>query len=115
MLIYWILATALVLNLVDIDPALMYSDYENPLVVAWNWSFFPIDIAFASLGLYAKYGRVERNRKFKFEVTAATLMVCAGLMAISYWIITGDFSPTWWAMNIWLIVLGLANLISSKR
>lgn len=114
MLIYWILATALVLDIIDVDPALMYSDHENPLVVAWNWSFFPIDVAFASIGLYAKYGDVEYNRKFKLEVTAAALMVCAGLMAISYWVITGDFSPTWWAMNLWLITLGLVNLFSIK-
>lgn len=34
MLIYWALAIALTLELVSIDPALMYSDYENPLVIA---------------------------------------------------------------------------------
>ncbi len=110
MVLYWVLAAALVLNLISIDPSLMYSDYENPLVVAWNWSFFPIDIAFASIGLFAKYGNVKSSRKFKFEITAATLMVCAGVMAISYWVITGDFNLSWWAVNIWLICLGLVNL-----
>jgi hypothetical protein len=41
-------------------------------------------------------------------------MLCAGLMAISYWTITGEFSLTWWAVNIWLIIVGMANLILSK-
>ena len=92
----------------------MYSDYKNPLVVAWNWSFFPIDIAFASIGLFAKYGNAAGTLKFKLEILAATLMFCAGLMAISYWVITGDFNPSWWAVNIGLIFLGLLNLYTVK-
>lgn len=114
MVLYWVLATALVLNFINIDPSLMYSDYKNPLVVAWNWSFFPIDIAFASIGLFAKYGNVAGALKFKLEISAATLMLCAGLMAVSYWVITGDFNPTWWAVNIGLIFLGLLNLYAVK-
>lgn len=111
MLLYWLLAGALVLGLVSIDPSLMYSDYQNPLVVAWNWSFFPIDVAFAILGLVARFGGAQGHLRFKLEVTAAVLMSCAGLMAISYWTITGDFDLIWWSMNIWLIILGAANLI----
>ncbi len=71
MLIYWALAIALTLELVSIDPALMYSDYENPLVIAWNWSFFPIDIAFALIGLSARFARVSGALKFKLEIIVA--------------------------------------------
>lgn len=110
MLAYWVLAGALVLGLVSIDPALMYSDYENPLVVAWNWSFFPIDVAFAVIGLSARFGTFAPQNKFKLEVAAAVLMICAGLMAISFWTITGDFNQAWWGMNLWLIILGFLNL-----
>lgn len=111
MLLYWVLAGALVLELVSIDPSLMYSDHQNPIVVAWNWSFFPIDVAFAIIGLTARFWIGRGHLRFKLEVTAAVLMLCAGLMAISYWAINGDFDPVWWSMNIWLIVLGLSNLI----
>jgi hypothetical protein len=114
MLLYWLLAGALALNLLSIDPSLMYSDYQNPLVVAWNWSFFPIDLAFALIGLSARFGRFSMDLKFKLETTAAALMICAGLMAVSFWILTGDFSISWWAVNIWLIVLGLTNLSCSR-
>jgi len=107
---YWLLAGAHALGLISIDPALMYSDYENPLVVAWNWSFFPIDIAFAITGLTAKFGPVSGRLKFKLETVAAVLMLCAGLMAVSFWTITGDFSPSWWAMNVWLIAIGALNI-----
>ena len=113
MLLYWVLAGALVLELITIDPSLMYSDYQNPLVVAWNWSFFPIDVAFAIIGLTARFGSFSGTIKLKLETTASVLMICAGLMAISFWTITGDFNATWWGMNIWLIVLGLTNLICS--
>lgn len=114
MILYWVLAGSLVLGLISIDPSLMYSDYQNPLVVAWNWSFFPIDIAFAVTGLTARFCTMSEQTKFKLEIIAAVLMVCAGLMAVSYWTITGDFDPTWWSMNIWLIALGSANLICTQ-
>lgn len=114
MVVYWIFATALVLGVISIDPNLMYSDYNNPLIVAWNWSFFPIDIAFAVIGLTAKFGRFSAGRRLKLETIAATLMMCAGLMAVSFWIITGDFSLEWWAVNVWLIVLGILNLLQSN-
>ena len=87
MILYWVFAGALVAGWIEIDPALMYSDYENPLVVAWNWSFFPIDIAFALSGLAAKFLPLPAMQRFKLETVAATLMLCAGLMAISFWVI----------------------------
>lgn len=114
MILYWVLAGALVLDIISIDPSLMYSDHQNPLVVAWNWSFFPIDIAFAAIGLGARYGSFAGELRFKLETTASVLMFCAGLMAVSFWIMTGDFNFTWWAMNIWLVILGLSNLFFSR-
>lgn len=114
MLAYWVLAGALVAGLVRIDPSLMYSNYENPLVVAWNWSFFPIDVAFAMIGLTARFGSTSGLLRFKLEATASVLMLCAGLMAVSYWTMTGEFSPLWWGMNLWLVVLGLSNLVAAR-
>ena len=114
MLFYWILAGALASNLILIDPSLMYSDYKNPLVVAWNWSFFPIDVAFAIIGLTARFGVQAGHLRFKLEVIAGVLMLCAGLMAVSYWTITGDFDPTWWGMNVWLIILGVTNIVRTN-
>lgn len=114
MLLYWVLATALILGLIQIDPSYMYSDYENPLVVAWNWSFFPIDIAFALSGLWARFGPGSEALKFKLEIIAAVLMICAGLMAVSFWVLTAEFDVMWWGMNLWLIGLGGVNLFRSQ-
>ena len=114
MLVYWILAAALTFNLISIDPSLMYSDYQNPLVVAWNWSFFPIDIAFAIIGLTARFAIKADQLRFKLEIIAGVLMFCAGLMAVTYWTIMGEFDFAWCGVNIWLIFLGATNLVRAK-
>jgi len=83
----------------------MYSDYENSTVVAWNWSFFPIDVTFAISGLYGRYGNVTRDRQTILSTFSLSLMFCAGLMAISFWVVVGSFDPFWWGMNLWLMLL----------
>jgi len=115
MILYWIIAAAVALGWISIDPSLMYSDHENPLVIAWNWSFFPIDIAFSVLGLAATFIVMSAARKAKLETVAATLMLCAGVMALSFWTITGDYNPSWWGVNIWLVVIALTNLFTGKQ
>ena len=113
MLAYWVLAAVLVIGLIHIPPEYMYSDYENPLVVAWNWSFFPIDIVFVICGLWARFGGLRPPLPRHLSLIGATLMFCAGTMAISFWSITGEFEPLWWGMNLWLVVLVLWAIKSS--
>ena len=105
MIVYWVFALLVVLNLVRIPPEYMYSDYQNPLIVVWNWSFFPLDILFAVTGLIGRYGSVRVERKQLLSVISLSLMFCAGLMAISFWVINQNFDPFWWTVNLWLIVL----------
>jgi hypothetical protein len=38
---------------VTISDAGLYAEADNPRVVAWNWSFFPLDIAFSLTGILA--------------------------------------------------------------
>ncbi len=115
MLLYWVLAFALTVGFVEIDPELMYSDYRNPLIVAWNWSFLPIDLAFAVCGLFSRFGNVDRSYASTLGIVGATLMVCAGTMAVSFWSLTGDFDFTWWGINLWLIILGVWALLRNSR
>ena len=42
LLLYW---TAVFLNL--IPEHLRFKDYSNQVIQAWNWSFFPLDVAAA--------------------------------------------------------------------
>jgi hypothetical protein len=111
MIVYWLFAAMLVLGLLSVSPELMYSNYQDPLVVSWNWSFFPIDILFAVTGLVAAYVPMSLPRQRLLSSVSLSLMFCAGLMAISFWLLQKSFDPTWWIVNLWLMVLSAVVLI----
>ena len=110
MLAYWVFATLVVLNVITVDPALMYSDYQNPVIVAWNWSFFPLDVLFAFLGLIGRFGNLTYQSKQIVSTISLSLMFCAGLMAVSFWAIRGFYDPFWWGVNLWLMGLSAVFL-----
>ncbi len=105
MLTYWALAIVVVLGVISVPPERMYSDYEKPLVVSWNWSFFPLDMIFAISGLFARFLPMHPVRREVLAVFSLSLMFCAGLMAIAFWVIQQAFDPFWWGVNLWLILL----------
>jgi len=105
MLAYWVAAALVCAGLLAIPPEFMYSDYRNELVVAWNWSFLPIDVLFATLGLWARFGNLDARRRAMVSTIALTLMFCAGAMAIAYWSINLQFDALWWGANLWLMLL----------
>ena len=50
---YWAVSL-LVLIGVDVVPvSWLFKDYNDPIVVAWNWSFFPLDMVLSACGLLA--------------------------------------------------------------
>lgn len=65
MIFYWLMAVGLVLNVIQIPAEYMYSDYKNPIMVVWNWSFFPLDILFCILGLWGRFGKHPSEKKEK--------------------------------------------------
>jgi len=113
MILYWVFAILVALGVILVSPEYMYSDYENPTVVAWNWSFLPIDVTFAVTGLYGRYGKVLDSRQTLLSTFSLSLMFCAGLMAISFWAIVGSFDPFWWGINLWLMLL--ASWVMSRN
>jgi hypothetical protein len=97
---YW-LVTALHL----IPPEFLFQDYTNPILRAWNWSFLPLDllISFSGLGsLWAYNRRLELWRSL--VLISLTLTMTSGLNAIAFWVIRGDFDPTWWIPNLYLLI-----------
>ncbi len=105
MLLYWIIATLMALSIINIPSHWLFNDYQEPALVAWNWSFFPLDMALSVTGLYALH--LERNGHLQWRhwaIISLTLTFCAGFMAISYWLIAGDFSLAWWVPNLFLMV-----------
>jgi hypothetical protein len=102
---YWSLTALVAAGLFSVPPEYLYSDYHNPLVVAWNWSFMPLDITLSLAGLNAVRLQRAGNPAWRgWTIFSLSLTVCAGLMAISFWAIRGDFDITWWTVNLALLI-----------
>lgn len=119
LLTYWFVTALVALGLVSIPEGYLFKDYYDPRVVAWNWSFFPLDVIFAVLGIYAARLFTQADpRWFGYALVSAALTFCAGFMAICYWVILGDFDPSWWIPNIIIAawpVWFVPKLISAKE
>lgn len=116
MLLYWGVTIAMAMKLLDIPGEWLFKDYHDPRVMAWNWSFFPLDIFLSVTGLMAL--RLENSGHPNWKPMAAvslTLTHCAGLMAIAYWAIMGDFDPSWWIPNLFLMLWPLPFLYQLIR
>ncbi|MFT5161015.1 MAG: hypothetical protein ACI9ZD_002631, partial [Paracoccaceae bacterium] len=66
-------------------------------------------------GLLARFGRLTDAVRGNLEIFSLSLMFCAGLMAISFWLLQLWFDPFWWRVNIWLIVLAGYALLFGNR
>ncbi|MBS1506353.1 MAG: DUF5360 family protein [Bacteroidetes bacterium] len=99
-IVYW-LVTALHL----IPEEYLYNDYQNPLLVSWNWSFLSIDLLISFSGLYSLYLRRSRIKSWtNYAFISLVLTSASGLMAVSFWTVTKDFDPLWWAPNLFLLI-----------
>jgi hypothetical protein len=98
--LYWLLTF---FNFIPLHYA--FKDYENPILVAWNWSFFPLDILISITGFIslALYRRNNRNWE-AFAFCSLLLTFCAGLMALSFWSVRKDFDIRWWGVNLFLLI-----------
>lgn len=87
-----------------LPPEWLYKDYTNPILVDWNWSFFPIDmlISFSGLNSIRLYRKQSASWSF-FAISSLYLTLCSGLMAISFWVFHQDFDMTWWIPNLFLL------------
>ncbi|WP_213283412.1 DUF5360 family protein [Cellulomonas hominis] len=99
LLVYWL---AVALGLIPAEYA--FNGYESPVMRDWNWSFFPLDVLAAGAGLAGAY-LLARGRPEGPAVTVVSLALtfCAGLMAISFWWLSGDVTLSWWLPNLYLM------------
>lgn len=104
-LAYWGLTAASALGLIDLPPDLLYSNYHDPRVVGWNWSFFPLDVAFSLTGLAAVRMSAKGDPAWRpWALISLVLSSTAGLMAISYWLILREIEPAWFGINLALFL-----------
>lgn len=104
-LLYWSAAGLALAGIVHIPPEWMYADYEQPQVIAWNWSFLPVDLAFSTLGLGAVRAARRGDPRWRpLALLSLAFTMVAGGMAVSYWLLLGEFDPTWFLPNLALVV-----------
>jgi hypothetical protein len=108
MLVYWMVSATAVVGWIALPADFMYQGYGSPMMDAWNWSFAPLDVAFALSGLISvqRARRGDPNWVF-WAMISLTLTFCAGLMAVSFWILTRDYNLSWWIPNLALIAVAL--------
>lgn len=97
-IIYW-----LITYMNWIPDEFLFTDYKNPLLVIWNWSFFPIDILISITGFITLYLLKIGNPLWQtLAKISLTLTFASGFVAISFWIIQGFYDPSWWLPNLYL-------------
>jgi len=111
-LLYWTLAALSQLGVIEIPAEWMYANYDKPDVIAWNWSFLPLDLAFSYFGLRAVSASRRGVAWRASTIVSLTLTMAAGGMAVSYWAILREFDPLWFGMNLALVVWPLFYLRS---
>jgi hypothetical protein len=106
-LAYWLLIAGSVL-----PAAIMFPEYDDARVQAWNWSFLPLDLAASGTGLLSLALLRRRPATGLLLMTVSlTLTFCAGLMAIGYWTLRAQFDLSWWAPNLLLMIFPVAGVL----
>lgn len=97
----------------------LYNDYTNPILVNWNWSFFPLDIFVSVTGLYSLFLNRKDNAKWKiYALISLILTSVSGLQAVSYWTLAKETDLTWWIPNLFLLIYPfffIPKLMEDKR
>jgi hypothetical protein len=105
--IYWLIT---ILNLIPEE--YLFKDYKDPLLVAWNWSFFPLDMLISFTGFYSIYLYQKKQKNWVFmALISLVLTFCSGLQAIAFWIMRADFDLSWWIPNLFLMIYPIFFII----
>jgi len=83
----------------------LYNDYTNPILVNWNWSFFPLDIFVSVTGLYSIWLNKQNDDRWKIYALMSLLLTSvSGLQAVSYWTLAKETDLSWWIPNLFLLI-----------
>lgn len=115
---YWLVTALYAVGWLDIPADWLYKDYHDARAIAWNWSFFPLDMLASGMGLWSiAAARAGRPNWPVLSAIAMTLTSTAGGMAIVYWTLLREFDLQWFLPNLVLFawpLFDLAGLISRK-
>ncbi len=83
----------------------LFKDYQNPILISWNWSFAPLDLLASAIGLFSLVAAKKGFTNWRpVALVSLSLTFCAGFMALSFWTLQKDFDPWWWLPNLYLMV-----------
>jgi hypothetical protein len=118
-LAYWLVSALHLAGVLPIPADWLYADADDPRVVAWNWSFLPLDLAFSLTGLTAVRCARRGSPLWKpLALISLVLTMVAGGMAVGYWTLLGEFDPLWFLPNLALLlwpVFFLGGVVASLR
>jgi hypothetical protein len=85
-LAYWLASGLDKVGLIAIPADWLYAGAGEPRVDAWNWSFFPLDLAFSVTGLAAVAASRKGSASWRpLALISLILTMVAGGMAVGYW------------------------------
>ena len=118
-LAYWLVSALHLAGLLPVAADWLYANADEPRVVAWNWSFLPLDLAFSLTGLAAVRCARRADPLWRpLALISLLLTMVAGGMAVGYWTILGEFNLAWFVPNLVLLIwplFFLGRLIASVR
>lgn len=104
---YWLITA-----LHAIPDEYLFSDYEDPRLVQWNWSFIFLDLAISATGFsFLALERMGSPKWGKIALISLTLTSCSGLQAIGYWVVGLEFALQWWIPNLFLLLYPIPFII----
>ncbi|MQS11106.1 hypothetical protein F7Q99_02095 [Streptomyces kaniharaensis] len=111
-LVYW---AATLLALVPAEYA--YKDYDDPVLRDWNYSFVLLDVLASATGLTAlRLGRRGTAAGARpLMLVSLALTSTAGLQAVAFWALRGDFSVSWWLPNLFLLLFPIPGMVHLAR
>lgn len=113
-ILYWLI-TAFSL----IPPEYLFNDYQNEILLNWNWSFLPLDLFVSASGLYSLYLFRRKDERWSlYALISLVLTSASGLQAISYWVLAEDYNISWWIPNLFLLIYPfffLPNFLKARK
>lgn len=101
---YWVVT---VLGMISVGP--------DPLLQQWNWSFLGLDLAAIGLGLTGLAVGARARLSIPLITVSLSLTAAAGLMALNFYVIRGEYDPMWWLPNLWLLCFPVVALVVLLR
>lgn len=102
--LYWVLSAAYLSGIVHVPDAFLFSGYHDRHLVAWNWSFLPLDLAATAFGAWAILASRRQGEWRTLAAVSLALWSTAGGMAVAYWTLMAEFDLSWFLPNLFVFV-----------